>query len=61
MLKVAPHELEDFEGHLFPDLRVGVFVLKGHVRFADVEDPARRDGDAEDIQRQIFQGLFTVA
>ena len=61
VLQVAPHKLEDFEGAGFPFLRVGVLIFKGDVRSGHFKDPAGRNGDTEDILREVVERILSIA
>ena len=61
VLEIAPHKLEEFEFADAPLLLPAPAIFEMHMGSGDVEYPTRRNGDAEDILRQIFERSTTVA
>lgn len=60
VLQIPPHKLEGFERAALPFLRIGVLVFEGDVRFGDLNNPTRGNGDTEDILREVVERIFAI-
>jgi len=61
MLQETVDELLRAQGTTFLDTSLSVAIAKGHAVILQLEETVVANGDAENVRRQIFQGIQTRA